>query len=94
MIDARLMVLAELVKVVRGLAPRRENLTFVPCTCAFDGCGSRPGGVVDQDLQRQREALDRLEYVEQCVQQMVESDERRYIQKIEYGRDIGLGRSE
>lgn len=77
MLDAKLAVLAELVKVVRGLAPRREALTFVPCTCDLEACSGRPGGPLEQDLKRQREALDRLDYVEQCVQQMIESEKRR-----------------
>jgi hypothetical protein len=76
-IDARLQVLADLVKVVHGLAPKREELTFVPCTCDLETCGGRPGGTVEQDMARQREALDRLDHVEQCVQQMIEIEERR-----------------
>lgn len=77
MIDARLHILSELVKVVRGLAPRREALTFVPCTCGHHACDMRPGGPGEQDMKRQRESLDRLEYVEQGMQQMIESEERR-----------------
>lgn len=76
-IDARLHVLAELVKVVRGLAPPRESLGFVACACDVPSCDARPGGPVEQDVKRQREALDRLDHVEQAVQQMVESEERR-----------------
>ena len=85
-IDARLQILAELVKVVRGLAPKREALTFIPCTCDLEACNARPGGTVEQDMKRQREALDRLDHVEQFVQQMIESEERR--------ERMRLGRSE
>jgi hypothetical protein len=77
MTDVHVAMLAELVKVIRGLAPRRETLTFVPCTCDNEACGGRPGGPIEQDMQQQREALDRLDYVEQVVQRMVDSEERR-----------------